>query len=302
MIDTGCRRTDAGIATREISSTGPDRMNTQDHRPTISVVIPTCSRDDFLPEAVQSALDQSVAILEVIVIDDASDTDPRPQLERFGERVRYERLAQRSGANVARNRGIELARGDLVALLDDDDLWLPEKTETQLRVMGDAGEACLCIARDLDGPPDAPWRMEDVEQGLRRSNPCGTSGLIARREALLAEPFDPELRRAQDWDVFVRLARRGTLVHVDEPLYLRRVGHARITTAALSQSPRELYATAAAAHKHRAWLGERAYRRRLAILLLSFISQRRNKLCYIAASLWHAGPRATIGVLASKLR
>jgi len=281
----------------------------------ISVVVPTCNRGDYLREAVQSALAQTVDIREVIVVDDASDHDPRPQLSDLGDKVKVHRLPTRSGANVARNVGIEMARGFWVALLDDDDIWLPEKTETQLNAMGLEGktaarpqaaldvEACLCIAQDVGGPPDTPRNIADISERLRKENPCGTSGLIARRALLLEEPFDVTLRRAQDWDIFVRLSKRGRLILVEKPLYLRRVGHDRITTNALRQTPDELFGTAAAAtHKHREWLGEPAYRRRIAIVMLSYISQRERKLRYILASIRHAGLIATLGVLMSKLR
>lgn len=281
----------------------------------ISVVVPTCNRGDYLREAVQSALAQTVEIREVIVVDDASDHDPRPQLSDLGDKVKVHRLPARSGANVARNLGIELACGTWVALLDDDDIWLPEKTRTQLDAMGLEGEpgaqpqdapeaeACLCIAQDVGGPPDTPRNIPDIAERLRRENPCGTSGLIARRALLLEEPFDITLRRAQDWDIFVRLSKRGRLILVERPLYLRRVGHDRITTNAMRQTPEELFTTAAAAtHKHREWLGESAYRRRLAIVMLSYISQRERKLRYVMAAIRHAGFRATLGVLVSKLR
>ena len=271
------------------------------NNPTISVVIPTCGREDFLAEAIRSALDQTVPPLEVIVVDDASGLDPGPTIARFDARVRMIRLDTRSGANVARNAGIEAARGDIVALLDDDDVWLPEKTALQIEALIDGKAACLCLGWTFDRPPDRPVAAASVEERLRISTPCGTSGLIARRKALLDAPFDPVLRRAQDWDVFVRLAQRGVLAILEQPLYRRRVGHASISTQVRDQSPAQVYETAAAAHKHRAWLGERAYRMRLARTLLSFISQRRGKLRYVAASLRHAGARATAMELLGRL-
>jgi glycosyltransferase involved in cell wall biosynthesis len=270
--------------------------------PTVSVVIPTCNRADFLTEAIQSALDQTIRILEVIVVDDASEVDPRPALVRFGDRVRCERLASRSGASRARNRGVELALGDIVAFLDDDDLWRPEKTELQLAAMGGWAEACLCSAQEVGRPPHPPWNVPMSEDRLRAHSPCGTSGLIAKRDVMLAEPFDTQISRGEDWDVYVRLVQRGTLAHIEKPLYFRRTGHARITTEAIDQTPEELLVTAAAAHKHRAWLGERAYKRRIANTLLTFIAQRQGKLRYILASLRHAGIRATALELAGKFR
>ena len=260
----------------------------------ISVVIPTADRPDYLVEAVESALAQSAGVLEVIVIDDASRVDPAPVLTRFGDKVRYDRLPEKGGANVARNRGIELARGSHVAFLDDDDIWLPDKVEAQLEAMAGGYEACLCMSQEIGKSRKPAIDAREVSQDdLRRRTPCGTSGLLATREVLNAERFDPAIPRGQDWDLFVRLVQRRPLAFVGRQLYLRRTGHDRITTAAARQTPAELLATGAAIYKHRAWLGEPAFRRRLAKVLLTFIAQRPAKVRFIAAAIRHAGLRAT---------
>ncbi|MDJ0627695.1 MAG: glycosyltransferase family 2 protein [Rhodobacter sp.] len=270
---------------------------------TISVVIPTHDRPEFLAEAVESALAQTADILEVIVVDDASTLDLGPALARFGDKVRYERLSENSGANVARNRGIALARGTLIGFLDDDDMWVPHKAARQIAAIESGAEACLCATRAMDGTSREKRGKRVVDEDwLRASTPCGTSGLVALRAVMEAERFDPAIPRGQDWDVFVRLAKRGPIAYIDEPLYIRRSGHDRITTAALRRTPAELFASAAALHKHRRWLGEAAYRRRLARVLLSFIAQRRGKFRYLAAALRHAGLRATLSELRRKFR
>ncbi|EAR51194.1 glycosyltransferase [Oceanicola granulosus HTCC2516] len=272
--------------------------------PRVSVVIPTCNRSGFLAEAVASALGQSVAVDEVIVVDDASTEDIGPALARFGARVRLERLAERSGANVARNRGVELARGELVAFLDDDDVWLPRKTEVQLAAMARSGAAaCLCrtVSAAANGAKRADAREVDAAW-LRGSTPCGTSGLLVRREVVAALRFDPALPRAQDWDLFVRLVQAGPVAMVPEPLYDRRTGHDSITSSTLERRPADLLREAAALRKHRDWLGERAFRRRMARLLLAHLPQRRRKLPFVAASLRHAGLAATAGELVAKVR
>ncbi len=271
--------------------------------PEVSVVIPTCDRPVFLVEAVESALSQTAGILEVIVIDDASQVDPRPVLAKFGDKLRYDRLSENSGANVARNRGIELARGDLIAFLDDDDIWLPEKLDIQIAAMKGGYEACLCNSQEIGKPRRGTHSATEVtEDRLRRSTPCGTSGLLATRAVLQTERFDPDIPRGQDWDLYVRLVQRKPLAFVGKPLYLRRSGHHRITTAALDQTPEELLATAAALHKHRAWLGERAYRRRLVRTFLTLLSARKRKIPFIYAALRHAGLRATVLEFARKVR
>ncbi len=272
-------------------------------QPTISVVIPAHDRPDYLVEAVESAQAQTVEILEIIVVDDASTVDLRPALERFGDKVRYERLPRNSGANVARNRGIELARGTLVGFLDDDDVWVPEKCAVQIEAIEIGAEACLCATRAMDGSSrEKVGRRIVDEDWLKASTPCGTSGLLAKRDVMQVEPFDPAIPRGQDWDVFVRLVQRQPIAYIDRPLYLRRSGHDRITTAALQKTPAELLTSAAALTKHRDWLGEAAYRKRLARMLLSFIAQRRGKHRYVGAALRHAGLRATVAESMRKVR
>jgi glycosyltransferase involved in cell wall biosynthesis len=103
--------------------------------PLLSVVIPTRNRSRLVCEAIESALCQRNGRVEVIVVDDGSTDDTPNVLARsFASRIHVVRLPQRRGAGAARNAGLRLARGDLVAFLDDDDLWLPGKLDAELRV------------------------------------------------------------------------------------------------------------------------------------------------------------------------
>ena len=95
---------------------------------TVSVVIPTYNRVARLPDAIHSALEQTLVPLEVIVVDDGSTDDTAAACASFGSTVRYIRQANQ-GVAVARNRGAAESRGDLIAFLDSDDLWMPNKLE-----------------------------------------------------------------------------------------------------------------------------------------------------------------------------
>jgi len=166
--------------------------------------------------------------------------------------------------------------------------------------MAEGGHAA-CLCRTESSTRRRSARVVDADW-LRQSTPCGTSGLLIRRDLVAGMRFDPALPRAQDWDLFVRLVQRGTLAMVPEPLYARRTGHDRITTATLDLTPADLMEQAAALRKHRDWLGETAYRQRLARLLLAHLPQRRGKARFVAAALRHAGPRAALAELVSKIR
>lgn len=103
--------------------------------PQLSVVIPTFQRRDLVCEAVDSVLSQETGReLEIIVVDDGSDDGTGDVLRKYGARIRYFYQANR-GINGARNRGIREARGEFIALLDSDDVWLPFKTDLQLSLM-----------------------------------------------------------------------------------------------------------------------------------------------------------------------
>ena len=268
----------------------------------LSAIIVAFDRPEYLREAIGSVLAQELFVDEIIVIDDCSPSPLEPVVREISSRARYERLSQRSGANVARNRGIELARGEFVALLDDDDIWLPKKLLRQMAALGPSADACLCGWRYFDGTSAYVENRETVDSHrLREGNVCGTSGLVARRQVLMATPFDWELRSGQDWDLFVRLSQQRPLAYVPEALFLRRSGHASITTKARAQTPEKLYQAAAAIHKHRAWLGERAYRRRLAAALLKYIGIRRKRHRYVVYALRRAGFTAVLEHFATKL-
>jgi glycosyltransferase involved in cell wall biosynthesis len=103
-------------------------------RSLVSVIIPTFNRAHLLEQAIKSVCNQTVTDIEVIVVDDGSSDGTSDMVKRFGDRVRFFRQ-EHGGLNVARNFGLHQARGNFIALLDDDDLWLPFKIELQLSVM-----------------------------------------------------------------------------------------------------------------------------------------------------------------------
>jgi len=264
---------------------------------TVSGIINAYDRPEFLKGAIASALAQTRPLHELIVVDDCSPCDLAAVIAPFGERVRHLRLPENRGLTAARNAGVAAASGAVVAFLDDDDEWLPEKIARQTAVLERGYEACLCGWQRLGGEFRQIRAVDEITADmLRAGNPfCGGTGLVARREVLLAEPFDPRIAQGEDWDMYIRLARRRPLGYARAALFRFRYGaHDSMTASSRREEPAQLMARAAVLDKHRAWLGERHYHNRLASYLLNSISRRPQKHRYLWYALRHAGPRSTL--------
>ncbi len=201
--------------------------------PLVSVVIPAYDSARTLPATVASALGQTLADLEVIVVDDGSSDDTRAIAEAIDDpRLRVIGKAN-GGSASARNAGIGVARGEWVALLDADDLWLPEKLERQLAVARARPELVAVhsgVFRVDDRlSPQAirtcdPARDTLIDYLMFRNLPGAMSTLVARREALEAAGlFDATFKILDDWDMMIKLIRLGPVTSVPEPLTLYRV-------------------------------------------------------------------------------
>ncbi len=214
--------------------TTPARRN---HAPRVSVVVPTFNRAGALCEAVESALAQSYQDFEIIVVDDGSTDDtPRIVRERFGRDPRVRCLRRPNGGPAAaRNDGIRQARGDLVAFLDSDDLWRPDKLRLQVEQLDGRPEAALsfCDALTEGGRPGAGTRFQgkrfrgdtSMRGIVEWSFPMCTPSVVVRRTVLDAVGlFDESFACNEDWDLWIRIAARYPLVFIDRPLLTIRRG------------------------------------------------------------------------------
>lgn len=126
------------------------------HVPSVSVIIPAYNRARWLPETVESVLNQTCRPLEVIIVDDGSTDDTEAVCARFPEPVRYLKQAN-AGVAAARNFGVRHSRGDWIAFGDSDDVWEPTKLAAQLAALEAHPEARWsvtdCTVIDLEGNP-----------------------------------------------------------------------------------------------------------------------------------------------------
>ena len=195
----------------------------------VSVVVITRNRKALLERALLSVLSQTRKDLEIIVVDDGSTDGTREWMEDFAPRhgLRYIYDTEGLGGNHVRNIGIRAASGDYIALLDDDDEWLPEKTDKQLRLLESDPEtgvvSCGRLARYDNSREEAedPYLLPegDLREAIFTDLHFTSSRLMIRR-SLLEEAglFDEGLRAWQDYELMIRLCQRTRVGIVRENL------------------------------------------------------------------------------------
>ncbi|MBX3437092.1 MAG: glycosyltransferase [Planctomycetaceae bacterium] len=196
--------------------------------PSVSIIIPCFNAERFIGEAVESALGQAYAPLEVVVIDDGSTDGSINVLRSYGDRIRWETGPNR-GACAARNRGIELAQGELIQFLDADDLLDSEKLSRQVPVLKrSAADLVFCNVTEtnlLSGTQTGLYRPRE-RSTFRQAcfDKIQTSAPLHRRDNLQAVGgFDEHLPCAQERDLHLRLACQGLeFEHLDESLVTHR--------------------------------------------------------------------------------
>lgn len=212
--------------------------------PNVSAIIPTYNRRELVRQAIHSALGQTLRIDEIIVVDDGS-TDGTAQAlrEEFGDRIIYV-YQPNAGVSAARNRGMALARGRYLALLDSDDEWLPRKTEQQVAWLDahadfgmvlcdveriDARGQFIDRFRRRDSIPEDGWVLPWVLQ-----NPAlaPVSAMFRREVHDDIGGFDESLATAEDLDFHLRIARRWQIGIIDEVLARAIRGHEGLSALA----------------------------------------------------------------------
>jgi glycosyltransferase involved in cell wall biosynthesis len=199
----------------------------------VSVVLPTHDRIAWLRQSLRSVLWQKDVDVEVIVVDDGSTEETRRFVMSLDDpRIVLIRHDRSQGVSAARNHGAEEAKGEWVAFLDDDDVWSPHKLSRQLQVARASGRrwvytGSVNVDETLDilggKPPPTP---EEVIRLIYRQNviPGGGSNVAVHRDELeRVGPFDPRLKNTEDWEMWMRLAKRGPPAYVCEPLIAYRL-------------------------------------------------------------------------------
>jgi glycosyltransferase involved in cell wall biosynthesis len=196
--------------------------------PLISVILPVFDGARFVGRALDSVFAQTHRDFEVIAIDDGSTDRTREILDAAGDAIRVCSQPNR-GAYAARNLGLRLARGELVAFLDADDAWHPRRLESQLRLIDGRPEVGLVFGDGVierEGVRErrtffdrVPPRRGHVFLPLVRENFIPQSSVLARRRCFdVVGPFR-EVRRAADYHKWLQIARHYELDFVDGPVF-----------------------------------------------------------------------------------
>ncbi|MBN1217552.1 MAG: glycosyltransferase family 2 protein [Anaerolineae bacterium] len=212
-------------------------------KPSVSIIIPTHNMARFIGEAIKSVLAQTFQDFEIIVVDDASTDNTAQVISKIQDsRLNYLFHQKNRGPSAARNTGIGAAKGEFIALLDADDLWLPTKLCKQLSLFQQDPNLGIvyCGAYEVDTTsqilrkyiPQKAWPKAGAEAFER----------IARRDDFIIAPlssmtmrkacfdevglFDEQIVQAEEWDWTFRIAYKWNINFVPEPLvYYRMTGH-----------------------------------------------------------------------------
>jgi glycosyltransferase involved in cell wall biosynthesis len=193
----------------------------------VTAVIPVRNRADLISRALESVASQTYPAEEIIVVDDASTdgtSDIVMNLAKTINNLRLITLKENVGAAEARNVGIQQAKGDLIAFLDSDDRWYPEKLEKQLNEFRSDDDVVAVFSGSVVINDDSSFRYtprSDITPIiLYHSNALGTlsSAVISKKALVQIGGFDRLLPSCQDWDLYIRLARLGKFRVVQQAL------------------------------------------------------------------------------------
>ena len=215
--------------------------STSETSPLVSIIIPAFNAAGYIGDAIESALDQSYPIIEIIIVDDGSTDETRVKVGQYKDKIKYIYQDNR-GVSAARNMGIRNAKGEYIAFLDSDDIWLPKKLEKQLQCFSDHSKVGLVFGdSELFNQSGTTVRsflkerkiaslLKDGEivihsafERLLDENFIPTSTVILKRDLVEGiNGFDESLKSVEDRDLWLRVAWNVPIACVPEVLSRKR--------------------------------------------------------------------------------
>lgn len=197
----------------------------------VSIVMPAYNCSDFLGITLDSIIDQTYKNWEVIVVDDCSTDNTAEVVKEYmkkDERVKYHKLDKNSGAAVARNTAVELARGKYMAFLDSDDVWFPEKLSKQISFMEENNYLFTCTSYtkiDEEGKylnRTIGVRKQSKYDDILKKNP-GNSTVIYNAE-VIGKVTIPNIRKRNDYVMWLSVVKKAEMLYgMEEPLASHRI-------------------------------------------------------------------------------
>jgi len=188
--------------------------------PKVSIIVPTFNQGHFLREAINSVLAQTLPGWELIIVDNFSIDSTSEIVSSFADsRIRYKRFRNHGVIGRSRNFGVSLARAPVIAFLDSDDTWAPEKLESCISVLNNESADIVCHSETWRGPNDqsrlvhyGPTNRSTFKNLVLRGNCLSTSAtLMSKKKFLDVAGFreDEQINTAEDYDLWIRLAQAG---------------------------------------------------------------------------------------------
>ncbi len=223
---------------------------------TVSVIIPAFNAAMFIVEALDSVVSQTLPVLEIVVVDDGSADDTLELVSAWSEGQRFPvkiHAQANAGVSVARNTAINLASGEWVALLDADDIWLPNHVAELVAAARSYPQAITVFGDTVhfdqtgaEYPPfsrdktlkcavaqQGDYHLLDAEQFFAGTVPglflCPSATMVRRDVALAIGGFDATIRYIEDRDFFLRMALRGPAAFADCSISRNRIHDSNIT-------------------------------------------------------------------------
>lgn len=196
--------------------------------PLVSGIIPTHNRSQMVVHAIESMLNQTHSNIEVIVVDDGSSDDTEQVVSAYQnqyDNVTYLKHDIPQGACAARNLGIQHAKGEFIAGLDDDDIWMPDRIEKMLAIYDDQYAFVYSDSYKQKGDKRVIETRQPIvsfDEMIQGENLCGTQILTRKERFINLGGFDTTLPASQDYEMWLRLLEAyGLAVCVNEPLMVR---------------------------------------------------------------------------------
>lgn len=205
----------------------------------VSVIVPTYNRADLISKTIESILNQTYKNFELIIVDDGSTDNTEEVIRKFKDsRIKYTKTDHSGGIPARpRNIGIKKAKGEYIAFLDSDDMWLPEKLEKQIKVFQASNEIAMLYTRfrTIEGeiisnrifPENGMYKSENIFKSIYLRNLIACSSVMVKRNVLDQVGLfntDPNLIAIEDADLWLRIALKYNIKCTDDlPLLIYRI-------------------------------------------------------------------------------